>query len=264
MYIVKRLFVTLTWPSKIKDLREALNISQEQLARRLDVTKKTIAEWEQARQSPTPERALQLAKLAPAGGDLRRWFTRFALERIGADDRLVSDALFSGKRVRGRQAPLPGEGVRVIASADLADRFRALEGLNDFVPIPLLKDAAAAGSPREISDADLDGYALLHYSSCPNPADFTCIRVRGDSMAPILHDGALVAIDHSQRDPLALNQKMVAARTADGVVVKWLERSPDGLLRLVSENKSHPPIELPRTHTNPILGLIAWWQNRQV
>ncbi|MGH8630937.1 MAG: S24 family peptidase, partial [Burkholderiales bacterium] len=79
-----------------------------------------------------------------------------------------------------------------------------------------------------------------------------------------LHDGALVAIDHSQRDPLALNQKMVASRTDDGVVVKWLERSSDGSLRLVSENKSYPPIDLARTHFNPILGLIAWWQNRQI
>ncbi len=251
------------WPSKIKDLRAALGLSQDALARRLDVTKKTIAEWEQSRQAPSPERALQLAKLAPAG-DLRRWFIRFALERIGADDNIISDAVFGAQRNRSRQAPLPGEGVRVITSADFADRFRALEGLDHFVPVPLLRDAAAAGLPREISDADLDGYALIHYSACPNPADFTCIRVRGDSMAPILHDGALVAIDHSQRDPLALNQKMVAARTVDGVVVKWLELSADGALRLVSENKSYGPIELPRTQSNPILGLVAWWQNRQL
>jgi SOS-response transcriptional repressor LexA len=251
------------WPSKIKELRDLLQVSQDALARRLDVTKKTIAEWEQARQSPSPERALQLARLAPPG-ELRRWFIRFALDRIGADERLLSDVLAPAQRTRGRQAPLPGDGVRVLASTDLADRFRALEGLDHFVPIPLLKDAAAAGSPREISDGDLDGYAMIAYAWCPNPADLTCIRVRGDSMAPILHDGALVAIDHSQRDPLALHQKMVAARTDDGVVVKWLERSPDGALRLVSENKSYPPIELPRTPANPILGLISWWQNRQL
>ncbi|MGH9787334.1 MAG: S24 family peptidase [Candidatus Acidiferrales bacterium] len=255
--------MTPNWPPKIKDLRDALGLSQEHLARRLDVTKKTIAEWEQARQSPSPERALQLAKLAPPG-ELRRWFIRFAFERMGADERFISDVLTEGRRRRGGQAPLAADRLRVITSADLSERFRALEGLDHFVPIPLLKDAAAAGSPREISDADIDGYALIHYSSCPNPSDFTCIRVRGDSMAPILHDGALVAIDHSQRDPLALSQKMVAARTDDGVVVKWLERSPDGALRLVSENKSYPPLDLPRTQTNPILGLIAWWQNRQV
>src|SRR5512145_2743154 len=96
------------WPRKIKELRDSLSLSQEQLARRLEVTKKTIAEWEQARQSPSPERALQLAKLA-GSGSLRRWFIRQALDRIGADSGLVLDALLPA-RTRGRQAPLPVPG----------------------------------------------------------------------------------------------------------------------------------------------------------
>ena len=250
-------------PIKIKDLRAFLGLSQEQLARRLKVTKKTIAEWEQARQSPTPERALQLARLA-APGELRQWFTRFALEQIGADTGIVLDALLPARRGSGRQAPLPAPGLRVIPSADWSDRFRALEGLDHYVPIPLLRDAAAAGSPREISEADMEGYALIQYAWCPNPADFTCVRIRGDSMSPILHDGALVAIDHSQRDPLALHQKMVAARLDDGITIKWLDRQPDGTLLLVPENKNHPPIPLPRTRTNPIVGLVSWWWNRQL
>ncbi len=255
--------MTPDWPSKIKDLRAALRLSQDQLARRLKVTKKTIAEWEQARQSPTPERALQLARLA-APGQLRQWFTRFALDRIGADSGIVLDALLPAQRVPSRQAPLPAAGLRVIPSADWNDRFRALEGLDTYVPVPLLRDAAAAGSPRQISEDDVEGYALIQYAWCPNPADFTCVRVRGDSMSPILHDGALVAIDHSQRDPLALHQKMVAARLDDGITIKWLDRQPDGTLLLVPENKNHPPIPLPRTPDNPIVGLVSWWWNRQL
>ncbi len=250
------------WPSKIKELRDSLSLSQEQLARRLDVTKKTIAEREQARQSPSPERALQLAKLA-SPGSLRQWFTRFALDRIGADSGLVLDALLPA-RMKGRQVPLPAAGLQVIPSADWSERFRALEGLDSYVPIPLLRDAAAAGAPREISETDVEGYALIQYAWCPNPDDFTCVRVHGDSMSPVLHDGALVAIDHSQSDPLALHQKMVAARLDDGVTIKWLDRQPDGTLLLVPENKSHSPIPLPRTQSNPIIGLVAWWWNRQL
>ncbi|HXE75359.1 MAG TPA: XRE family transcriptional regulator [Candidatus Xenobia bacterium] len=249
-----------SWPSKIKQLRDSLGLSQEQLARRLEVTKKTIAEWEQARQVPSAERALQLARLA-APGELRRWLIRQALDRIGADEGLLEDAL--GARRRGRQAPLPVAGLRVIPSADLSDRFRALEGLSDFVPIPLLRDAAAAGSPREISEEDIEGYAMIQYAWCPNPAEFTCVRVRGASMSPILLDGAVVAIDHLQRDPQALHQKMVAARVEDGVTIKWLNLQPDGSLLLVPENKNYPAIPLPRTPTNPIVGLVAWWWNRQ-
>lgn len=250
------------WCPKIKDLRGELDLSQEALARQLKVTKKTVAEWEQGRQPPSPERALQLARLA-APGELRRWFTRHALGRIGAEGPLVLDALLPGRVGRSGQRALPGAELRLIAPADWSDRFRALEGLDHYVPIPLLRDAAAAGSAREISESDIEGYALIHYAWCPNPANFTCVRVRGDSMAPILDDGAIVAVDHTQRDPLLLHQKMVAARHEGGVTIKWLERRPDHSLSLVPENKQYPALELPRTPDNPLIGLVAWWWNRQ-
>lgn len=204
-------------------IRKTPRLSQEQLAHRLEVTKKTVAECEQARQLPSPERALQLARLAGAG-PLRRWFTQEALARIGADAPLVLDALLPARRAG--QGPLPAAELRVVTATDWPERFRALQGLDHYAPIPLLKDAAAAGSPRagRVTEADIDGYALIYYAWCPNPANFTCVRVRGDSMTPILHDGAIVALEHTQRDPLALNQKTVAARVEEGVTVKWLER----------------------------------------
>ncbi|MFQ5778809.1 MAG: S24 family peptidase [Terriglobia bacterium] len=243
-------------------MRRGLGLSQKQLARRLAVTKKTVAEWEQGRQPPSPERTLQLARLAPRG-QLRRWLARHALERIGADAGLVRDAFRSGRGLRCSQAPLSITELCVVTPAEWSDRFRALEGLDHYVPIPLLKDAAAAGSAREVSDADIDGYALIHYRWCPNPGNYTCLRVRGDSMTPILHDDAIVAVDHSQSDPLALNHKIVAARHDGGVTIKWLEHHPDGELRLVPENKRYPTLTLPRTPENPIIGMVAWWWNRQ-
>jgi len=248
---------------KIKELRAQQNLSQEQLSRQLGVTKKSVAEWEQARQPPSPERCLQLSRLA-GQGPLRRWFIQYALERIGADTPLVLDALLGGRGKGSRQAPLPSAELRVIAASDLSDRFRALEGLDHFAPVPLLRDAAAAGPPAAIAESDIEGYALIPYAWCPNPADFTCIRVRGDSMVPILHDGALVAIDHSQRDPVTLQQKMVAARHEDGVTIKWLERRAGNTWLLVPENKQHPTLTLARSPENPILGMIAWWWNRQL
>jgi len=194
-------------------------------------------------------------------GALRRWFTRNALERIGADAPLVLEALLSGPGRGSTQTPLPAEELRVISRADWAERLRAVKGLDPYVSVPLLKDAAAAGAPRAISDADLEGYALLPSAWCPNPANVTCIHARGDSMAPIVHDGAVVAIDHSQRDPHLLHQKMVAARYQGGVVIKWLERQSNGSLHLVAENKEHDTLKLPRTQQNPVLGLVSWWWN---
>ena len=244
---------------QIKELRRILDLSQEQLARRIDVTKKTVAEWEQGRQPPSPERLLQLAKLAPPG-DLRHWLTRHALIRIGATSNLVLEALLKG-RTEG-PGPLPGGELRVVAPVDSSERLRALEGLDHYSPVPLLHDAAAAGPPRAIAESDIEGYVLVPYGWCPDTQNFSCLRVRGDSMTPILNDGAIVGIDRTQRDPAMLQQQMVAARYEDGVTIKWLERQPDGALLLVPENKTHPTLTLPRTEANPILGAVSWSWNR--
>jgi SOS-response transcriptional repressor LexA len=258
VYSVKGFFVQTDFSRTIKQLRRILHLSQEQLARGLEVTKKTVAEWEQGRQPPSAERLLQLAKLAPPG-DVRHWLTRHALGRIGAEAHLVLEALLDGRAVG--PGPLPAGELRIV-TADWSERLQALERLDHYVPVPLLRDPAAAGAPRAITEADIEGYALVHFGWCPDPSNFVCLRVRGDSMAPILHDGAIVGVDQTQRDPALLHQQLVAALVEGGVTIKWLERQPDGGLLLVPENKNFPTIVLPRTPENPILGMVAWYLNR--
>lgn len=263
------------WPSKIRELRRALGISQSQLAERLGLgNKKNVADWEQGSREPAPRRYVQLARLAgvdsPEGSGLAKWFSRRVLERVGADARTLAAALGERKREpaptqpagRSRERLLAPE-LKVVLLEEWGERFRALERLDHYVPIPLLKDEAAAGTPLEISERHLDGFALIYYAWCPNPGNYTCVHVRGDSMSPILNDGAIVAIDHSQRDPSLLRHRMVAARHEDGVTVKWLDLDPSGQLLLIPENEHYPPLPLPRTQTNPIVGMIAWWWNRQ-
>jgi len=259
VYGVKGFLVPKDISLQIKELRRILDLSQEQLARRLEVTKKTVAEWEQGRQPPSPERLLQLAKLAPPG-EMRHWLTRHALLSIGAETNLVLEALLNGRT--GGPGPLPGGDLRVVAPADWSDRLRALEGLDHYAAVPLLRDPAAAGAARAISESDIEGYVLVPYGWCPDTQNFTCLRVRGDSMTPILNDGAIAGVDHTQRDPALLHQQLVAARYEDGVTIKWLERQPDGALLLVPENKSHATLHLPRAEGNPIIGGVSWYWNR--
>jgi phage repressor protein C with HTH and peptisase S24 domain/DNA-binding XRE family transcriptional regulator len=246
--------------TKIKGLRKLVNLSQVQLSRRIAVTKKTVAEWEQSRQPASPERCLQLVRLAPPG-PLRRWFIRHALERIGADAPLVLEALLGGPGRGTTQTRLPTTELRLISRADWTERLRAAKGVDPHVSVPLLSEPAAAGAARAVAEADIEAHALIPSAWCPNPANVTCVRARGDSMAPIVHDGAVVAIDHSQTDPMALHQKMVAVRYQQGVTIKWLECQRNRALRLVPENKKHPARTLPRSAKNPIIGLVTWWWN---
>lgn len=245
-----------------------MSISQTELGEHLGISKKIVADWEQGSREPAPERYAQLGRLVAADSPLAAWFHRRLVERVGADPRRLTAALGSldsgkpdsGKRRRER---LLAPELKIVSLEEWGERFRALERLDHYVPLPLLKDEAAAGTPREISEGDLEGFALIYYAWCPNPGNFTCVHVRGDSMGPILNDGAIVAIDHAQRDPALLRHRMVAARTEDGVTIKWLDQDAAGHLLLVPENKSHPTISLPRMQTNPVIGMISWWWNRQ-
>lgn len=71
-----------------------------------------------------------------------------------------------------------------------------------------------------------------------------CVRVEGDSMAPILADGAFVAYAEVEGDdPDAFEGKLVIAFVGDRPIVRWFSRSGCfGLLR--AEN----PASEPRTH----------------
>lgn len=249
-----------TWCPRIKELRRLLGLSQNGLAARLGVTKKLVADWEQGAREPAPRRYAELARLAPTDSSLAEWFYRRLLAHVGADPRRLAASL---SEPRHERQPFLAPQLKVVSLDEWSDRFRALERLDHYIPIPLLKDEAAAGTPREISEHDLDGFALIYYSWCPNPGNFTCVHVRGDSMSPILNDAAIVAIDHSQRDPRLLRHRMVAARYEDGATIKWLDLDASGQLLLVPENKHYPTLILPRTRTNPIVGMVSWWWSRQ-
>jgi SOS-response transcriptional repressor LexA len=77
------------------------------------------------------------------------------------------------------------------------------------VAIPLLKVVAAAhGEPGGHSSS-----LAAPKDWCPNPATTSCLRVRGDSMSPLIQDGCILAVDSSQNDQTQLNGKIVIARS---------------------------------------------------
>lgn len=128
-----------------------------------------------------------------------------------------------------------------------------------YVAVPLMTDAAAAGNPRMIDDEAIDGYCLVYASWVKDLETTRCVRVRGDSMAPLLPDGAIVGLDLAARDPRQLDGRIVAARIEDGVTIKWLELG-DGVILLRPENREHKTLCLhPGPDDAPIIGRVTWW-----
>lgn len=61
---------------------------------------------------------------------------------------------------------------------------------------------------------------------------FHCLRIHGDSMMPLLADGAVVGIAERPEAPEMLNGSLVAARVEEQVLVRWLQiAGPVALLR---------------------------------
>lgn len=135
-----------------------------------------------------------------------------------------------------------------------------------YIPIRLVGGRVAAGAPAQVREDEIEGWVLIYADRewIPNdPEKYTCAKIDGYSMSPVLQPGDIVAIDHAERDPETLNGKMVAFRIDEGVTVKWLKYDKQRELVVgIPENKD----ELDYLVTlrgeeinNGIVGKIAWW-----
>lgn len=140
------------------------------------------------------------------------------------------------------------------------DRLSHDERPEQFEAIPLLADRASLGPGLEIEDAKLDGYCLIYRASLDRGGKHYAIKVSGDSMAPVLSSGDIVAINVNARDHTKLKGKIVAAKTGDGVTVKEFRTRGD-LWYLAALNKDweqeHGQI-LVKPKDSIILGKVVW------
>src|SRR5205085_12608751 len=94
---------------------------------------------------------------------------------------------------------------------------------------------------------------------CPNPAKTACLRVKGDSMLPLIHDDYILAVDTSDHKIQELWGKVVVAwHKTKGLTVSRLERI-DRLAVLVSENRKYDSISMGRNSGWRIVGKVLWW-----
>lgn len=89
-------------------------------------------------------------------------------------------------------------------------------------------------------------------------AQLSSIRVQGDSMEPLLHDGDEILVDRAQR---ALREGIHVVRLGDALMVKRLARAGQGKAVLLSQNSAYPPIEVALDELE-IVGRVVWKSGR--
>jgi phage repressor protein C with HTH and peptisase S24 domain len=207
------------------------------MADTIGVTQSSIAAYEGGRRSPPLPVALALEHVLRIG---QQWLLG------GKGERFLSGA---------HKRPT------VLTSPAQWRELSRLEGEEQYHAVPYLRDAAAAGAGL-IMEEQVEGYCIIHKRVAPDPDKIRCVRISGDSMAPTLTDGSIVAVDITPVPLRNLEGRIVCSRTNDGAVVIKRLRVRSHFALLFSDNgdqRTFPPIVVDlRELEDPIVGQIIW------
>lgn len=150
-------------------------------------------------------------------------------------------------------------------TADVRPGEIPAEDLADFIPVIIV--SLDNLTKTVITPSMIEGRIMAYRQWLPNPSDTFAARLVDDSMAPILPEGSIVAVDRSLTDPQTLHGRIVVA-VADGkTVVRRLEISGRHmLLRPNRPSAEHAIIPIPYHNIAgpdwPIVGQVVWSWSR--
>ena len=240
------------WARRIYDLRSELQLSQASFGQKLQSSAMAVSRWERGVHEPPSHSYIEIGNLA---GDSRCWYF---WGRAGLRNEDVMRVLPGmQRRFRRQNAPdfdivLAGGGKQI-----------APQKLN-VVAVPLLD--VFAGSPEDRGDdisvlhgAPVDSLVAAPKEWCPNPQSTSCLRVRGQSMAPTVGDGWVVAVDSSQIDRSKLDAKIVIAWNKDiGLTVSRFRRY-DHTELLQPDNQQYETITFNKQNNWKVVAKVLWW-----
>ena len=176
------------------------------------------------------------------------------------EDHIEAIAKTLGVAPSGAPAPIP---VRITYSRTFEDPLLPQKREFDYLPIPIVEPRVAAGNPEVISSEQVMDIVFIHRRALKRRSarGYICTVVTGDSMAPVIRDGAIVCIDSRARPEgkRAPKDSIWAVRKGEGTVIKHIQIEDD-LILLISENPAYE-IETTSDPTAIIGRVVGVWQN---
>jgi phage repressor protein C with HTH and peptisase S24 domain len=234
------------WATRMERFRASLNMSQAQIGEELQYSAMAVSRWERGLQEPPADVYIKLGKLA-TGPD--RWFF---WERAG----LRKPDFQNESRLKGAfsnvQVVLAGSGAK-----------KAIAQKAQLVAIPLLQVHAGSHGEQgdhvsDLSQCSPEEVIAAPMAWCPNPESTSCLRVKGNSMIPLLYDGDIVAVDSSQTKHSDLNNKIVVASNKKKGLSISRFRHIDGVELLESDNRDHQSVNFSTDRNWQIVGKVLW------
>jgi len=210
-----------------------------------------ISRWERGDQEPSAGGYVDLGNLA--GAPLCWYFWGRAGLR-------TEDLMRAMPKVRERFSQTQVIELQT-ASAGSGDKKSSAPQL---VAIPLLKAVAAShgdkgDSSMLLHDGPVETLIAAPKNWCPNPFATTCLRMRGNSMMPLIHDGYILVADSSQTHPAKLGGKVVIVWHKDmGLTVSRMQHYGNTDV-LEAENREYDPIVLNSSQNWKVLAKVLWW-----
>jgi len=242
------------WAATIANLRRKMNLSQTDFGRRLGFSAMGVSRWECGMQEPPSHGYIELGNLA---GDPACWYF---WERAGLRTEDLMRVLPS-LRGRLRKTALPE--FEIVTAGGGGQRVEKRK--HELVAMPLLKVVAASHGEKGdattsiLRGAPIESMIAIPKSWCPNPPTTTCLRVRGESMNPLIYDGYVIAVDSAPHDRAKLHGKIVVAwHKEKGLTVSRLRRY-DHTEVLQADNPRYESVTLHGKSGWKLLGKVLWW-----
>lgn len=201
---------------RIRQARREQKITQEALGKRIGVSKATISQWESGTTEPNGKNLVNLAK------------------ELG----VTVEWLLDGKVAINTQASKEIEpNASVVGAFDPWDSSTPLG--EDEIEVPFFKEVSLSAGAGSFVDIDYNGYKLRFARSTLRkagvaPEAAACVCITGNSMEPVLPDGAVAGVDTAST---TIKDGKMYAIEQDGMLrVKLLYRIPSGL-RIRSYNR---------------------------
>ena len=222
------------WSTKIEALRHGRKLNQSEFGAQLGISAMGVSRWERGVAEPSGEIYIRLGNLA---GDPLCWFF---WKRAGLR---LSDVTRVLPGVRRRLAESSIPELRIVRAGGKARHPFKKDSL---VAIPLLPVHAGTAGRRgdniDLAEVSAESMLAAPLAWCPNPESTVCLRVKGNSMSPLILEGYIVAVDTSEvgNDNL-VGQIVIASHREKGLLVSRLIRfgHTDAL---VSDNREYESV----------------------
>jgi SOS-response transcriptional repressor LexA len=235
----------------ITALRKRLRLSQTSFGHELRSSAMGVSRWERGTQEPPSHSYIDLGNLA---GDPDCWFF---WERAGFRS---EDLMRVIPKLHGRLRNPVLDRIRIVQAGSAGKKPKQTQ----LVAIPLLNVVAGTHGEKGdnvpiLHEASVESMIAAPKDWCPNPDSTNCLRVRGNSMNPLIYDGYILAVDSSQSNRAELDGKIVIAWHRDAGLTVSRFRRYDHTEVLHPENRGYESITLDNKHKWKILARVLWW-----